>query len=832
LQRELRASGLGLTHHDVRTRLRRYGRNEFRARPERAPWVEFLRRFRNPLVLILIAASVVSALTGEVASFLIIVVMVLMSVTLDFVQEYRAGRAAQRLRQTVQIRAAVLRDGAVKDVPVTRVVPGDVALLNCGSLVPADGRLLEARDLFVNQALLTGEAFPVEKCTAELTDRQAGIEGAANALFMGTSVVSGTGRLLVCRTGTATAIGEVAHTLNRDPPPTSFELGTRRFGMLIMRLTVLMVLFVLMVNTLTHKPLLDSFLFAIALAVGLTPELLPMVVSVTLARGALRMAGKHVVVKRLAAIQNLGSMDVLCTDKTGTLTEAKISLERHVDILGADSARVLELAYLNSFFETGLRSPLDEAILAHGHLDVGQWKKIDEAPFDFERRRVSVLVDDGTMRIVVVKGAPEDILRLSAHYEATETGTVLAWDVAAREKAQRQLDALGTHGLRVLGIAFKPVGLEHDHARISDETELVFAGFAAFLDPPKASASKALAALGASGVAVKIVTGDSETVTQQLCAMLGVTVTGVLSGAEIAQLNDHALQARVETVNLFCRVNPAQKNRIILALKARGRVVGYLGDGINDASALHSADVSLSVDTAVDVAKEAADLILLQRDLQVLHEGVLEGRRTFANIRKYIMMGTSSSFGNMFSMAAASLFLPFLPMLPAQILLNNVLYDLSEVAIPLDRVDAEEIRRPQAWDMTFIRNFMWAIGPVSSLFDFLTFYVLLAVLNANEVLFQTGWFIESLVTQVLVIFVIRTRRNPLSSRPHAALAATSLAVVIGALILPFTEVGRYFGFQPPPAEFWGILAGLVVAYLGIVETAKRLFYRYLTSKPI
>ena len=793
--------------------------------------MEFLRRFRNPLVLILIAASVISALTGEVASFLIIIVMVLMSVILDFVQEYRAGRAAQRLRQSVQIRAKVVRDGVTKEVPVSQVVPGDVALLASGSLVPADGRLLDARDLFVNQALLTGESFPVEKRPEELTDRRADLEHATNALFMGTSVVSGTARLLVCRTGSATAIGEIAHTLNLDPPPTAFEVGTRRFGMLIMRLTVLMVLFVVMVNTLTHKPLLESFLFAIALAVGLTPELLPMVVSVTLARGALRMAGKRVIVKRLAAIQNLGSMDVLCTDKTGTLTEAKISLERHVDILGGDSARVLELAYLNSFFETGLKNPLDEAILAHDHLDVSRWKKIDEAPFDFERRRVSVLVDDGATRMLVVKGAPEDILRLSTHYEVDDTATARAWDATARAKAQRQLEALGTQGLRVLGIAFKKVGKDHDHAGVSDETELVLAGFAAFLDPPKTGAARALAALVASGVAVKIVTGDNELVTQHICAKLGIPGTGILTGQEIAQLNDHALQARVDAVDLFCRVNPAQKNRIILALKARGRVVGYLGDGINDAPALHSADVSLSVNTAVDVAKEAADLILLKRDLHVLYDGVLEGRRTFANIRKYIMMGTSSNFGNMFSMAAASVFLPFLPMLPTQILLNNVLYDLSEVAIPLDHVDAEEIHGPQAWDMAFIRNFMWIIGPVSSLFDFLTFYVLLAVLKANEALFQTGWFVESLATQVLVIFVIRTRRNPLSSRPHAALAATSLAVVLAALILPFTGLGRYFGFQAPPAEFLAILVVLVVAYLGIVEAAKRMFYRHLGTKP-
>jgi Mg2+-importing ATPase len=519
-------------------------------------------------------------------------------------------------------------------------------------------------------------------------------------------------------------------------------------------------------------------------------------------------------------------MDVLCTDKTGTLTEAKIALERHIDIGGKDSARALELAYLNSYFETGLKSPLDEAILGHGHLDVSRWTKIDEAPFDFERRRVSVLLDDGATRLLVVKGAPEEILGLSTHYEAGDIASVRNWDAAAREKAKRQLDGLGEQGLRVLGIASKRVGKDHDHARVSDESELVFAGFAAFLDPPKASAAKALAALVASGVKVKIVTGDNELVTQHICTTLGVAVTGVLSGTEIAQLSDHALQARVDAVNLFCRVNPAQKNRIILALKARGRVVGYLGDGINDAPALHSADVSLSVNTAVDVAKEAADLILLKRDLHVLHEGVLEGRRTFANIRKYIMMSTSSNFGNMFSMAAASVFLPFLPMLPTQILLNNVLYDLSEAAIPLDHVDVEEVRGPQSWDMRFIRNFMWAIGPVSSLFDFITFYVLLAVLNANERMFQTGWFVESLATQVLVIFVIRTRRNPLSSRPHPALAATSLAVVLAALILPFTGLGRYFGFQPLPTEFLAILGALVVAYLLIVEVAKRIFYRH------
>ena len=828
LQDELRAAATGLTGAEARIRLARYGSNTFRDQGEHSLAAQFLRRFGNPLVLILIAASIVSALTGEVASFVIIVVMVLASVVLDFVQEYRAGEAARQLRQSVQLRATVLRGGAVQDVLVTEVVPGDVAMLAAGSLVPADGLLLEERDLYVNQALLTGESFPVEKRAAPPQKAQSDLQAATNAVFMGTSVVSGTARVLICRTGAATAIGRIAHTLNLDPPPTSFELGTRHFGMLIMRLTVLMVLFVLLVNAAGGKPLLGSLLFAIALAVGLTPELMPMVISVTLSRGALRLARKDVIVKRLAAIENLGSMDVLCTDKTGTLTEAKISLARHLDVGGAASERVLLLACLNSRFETGIRSPLDEAILAHGHPDADRWTKIDEVPFDFERRRVSVLVDDGTARLLIVKGAPEDILRLSTHCE-TGDGDPRAWDAATRAEGERRLEALGAEGLRVLGIAFRRVGRERGHAAVSDERELVFAGFAAFLDPPKASAAQALDALVASGIAVKILTGDNERVTQHVCAKLGMPVTGVLTGEEIERLGDHALEVRADAANLFCRVNPAQKNRVILALKHRGHVVGYLGDGINDAPALRSADVSVSVDTAVDVAKAAADLILRRPDLNVLHDGVVEGRRTFANIRKYIMMGTSSNFGNMFSMAGASLFLPFLPMLPTQILLNNALYDVSEIAIPLDDVDAEELRGPQQWDMHFIRNFMWVIGPVSSLFDFLTFYVLLAVLHADEALFQTGWFVESLASQVLVIFVIRTRRNPLASRPHPVLVATSLAVVLCAAALPYTALGDYFGFRPPPAEFFAILAGLVVAYLALVEATKRLFYRYLVT---
>ena len=813
----------GLSSSEARERLTGFGPNLFRERPRRSLLRQYLSRFRNPLVVILLVASAVSAFTGEVANFLIISVIVLLSVTLDFVQEYRANSAAERLKQSVSLRALVMRDGQPVSIPVKEVVPGDVVLLSAGDLVPADGRVLEARDFFVMQALLTGESYPVEKRPGTLAETASELQEATNALFMGSTAISGSARMLVVKTGAATAIGEIADSLALPAEPTAFEQGTRHFGMLIMRLTVLMVMFVLLVNAFFHKPWLESFLFAVALAVGLTPELLPMVISVTLSRGALRMAKQRMIVKRLSAIQDLGSMDVLCTDKTGTLTEARIRLEKHVDPSGRPSERVLELAYLNSFFETGLKSPLDEAILAHSHIEVGAWKKIDEVPFDFERRRVSVLVDNGETRWLVVKGAPDDIVGLCTRYEGDGGRTL---DAAALQAIAGQQHALEEEGFRVLGIAWRQVPMEHSHAVVGDESELVLAGFAAFLDPPKESAASALQALKRAGVAIKIVTGDSDLVTRHVCAQLKIPVTGLLTGKEIAQLGDQALRARVETANLFCRVNPAQKNRVIQALKARGHVVGYLGDGINDAPSLHSADVGLSVDTAVDVAKEAADIILLKHDLHVLQAGVVEGRRTFGNIMKYLMMGTSSNFGNMFSMAGAALFLPFLPMLPTQILLNNILYDVSETPIPLDQVDAVEIRTPRALDMNFIRNFMLIIGPVSSLFDFLTFYVLLVVLQASERLFQTGWFIESLCTQVLVIFVIRTRGNPLKSRPHPLLAATSLAVVALAAILPLTPLGVHFGFVPPPPAFYAILGGMVVAYLCIVELAKRAFYRW------
>lgn len=826
VMRQLATELKGLTSVVAEARLKESGPNELRLHKKQALVLEFLSRFRNPLVLILLGASTISAFTGDVTGCVVISVMVLMSVLLDFVQEHRAGQAALRLQQSVAVRVTVLRDGWPCNLLLTQLVPGDVVLLSAGDLVPADGRVLEARDCFVNQSLLTGESYPVEKHAHDFHEKVE-LQAADNAVFMGSSVISGSATVLVCRTGSATTIGEIADDLSTKAPPTAFELGTRRFGLLIMRLTFLMVLFVVLTNAFFHRPWLESFLFAVALAVGLTPELLPMIVSVTLARGALRMAKKQVIVKRLPVMHNLGSMDVLCTDKTGTLTQAHIRLVRSLDPGQRESPRVLFLAYLNSAFETGLRSPMDEAILEHNEVDLGGWQKIDEVPFDFERRRVSVLVEKDGERVLVVKGAPEDILRLSAQYEGEHQDDLRPISPGERARFLANFADLGRDGFRVLALAWRREPQDHPHAVVSDETELIFAGFVAFLDPPKPSAAQALQALAKSGIQIKILTGDNEFVTQHVCAELGFPVIATLLGTEVAALDDPALFARVETANLFCRVTPAQKNRILQALKARGHVVGFLGDGINDAPALHAADVGISVDSAVDVAKAAAEMILLQQDLSVLHAGILEGRATCGNVMKYVMMGTSSNFGNMFSMAIAALFLPFLPMLPMQILLNNLLYDISEVPIPMDHVDQEYLDRPQRWDMSFIRNFMLAIGPVSSLFDVLTFFILLKVLHAGETLFHTGWFIESIATQVLVIFIIRTRGNPLRSRPSRLLLGTSLAVVAIAVTLPFTPLAGYLGFVPPPPLFFLILAGTVLVYLAMVEAVKRRFYARL-----
>lgn len=814
----------GLDATEAQSRLKSVGHNDAVVVKRSPLWLQFLSRFSNPLVIILLVASGLSAATGDVASFVIVVIIVTLSMTIDFVQEIRAQNAVEALRRSVAVQATVRRNGTCVSIPIDQLVPGDIVELIAGDLVPADARLLESRDLFINQALLTGEPYPSEKHAGNAPSGAENPAGASNAVFAGTSVISGTATIAICRTGARTALGGLATSLAEKPPATDFAVGIRHFGLLIMRLTILMVLFVLVVNVSFHRPVLESLMFALALAVGLTPELLPMIVTVTLARSALELSKRKVIVKRLSAIHDLGAMNVLCTDKTGTLTEATIRLVRAVDGRGAESKAVFANAYINSQFETGMKSPLDQAILSAHPFDMTGWSKIDEVPFDFERRRVSVLVEHGTERRLIVKGAPEDLLRLSGRYEDAD-GKVLPLDAETRASFQTTLDGLGAQGFRALGIASRAVDAGHRTAAISDESDLIFSGFAVFLDPPKASAGATIHAMTAAGISVKVLTGDNELVARHVFAEIGVPVTGVLTGAALTRLSDEALIGQLPRVNLFCRVTPQQKLRILLALKRLGHVVGFMGDGINDAPALHAADVGISVDGAADVARAAADLILLEHDLSVVRDAVACGRGTVQNVSKYVLMGSSSNFGNMFSMAGAALILPFLPMLPIQILLNNLLYDISEIAIPFDQVDEEAISGPVKWDIKFIERFMLVFGPVSSVFDFITFYVLLHLLGAGEALFQTGWFIESITTQVLVVFAIRTRRTLFRSRPHLFLVAMAAGVVAVAIALPLLPIGRQFGFVPPPAVFFVFLIAATLAYLAIVEIAKGIFYR-------
>jgi len=825
----LATTAAGLDAIEVRSRRKRFGPNDA-ASVKRLPlWLQFVSRFRNPLVIILLAASALSAATGDVASFIIVVTIVTISMTIDFVQEVRAQNAVEALRRSVAVQARVRRDGARISIPIDQLVPGDIVELIAGDLVPADSRLLESRDLFINQALLTGEPYPAEKLAGDTPSGTDDPAGASNAVFAGTSVISGTATIVVCRTGANSALGHLATSLAEKPPATDFALGIRRFGMLIMRLTILMVLFVLVVNISFHRPVLESLMFALALAVGLTPELLPMIVTVTLARSALALSKRKVIVKRLTAIHDLGAMNVLCTDKTGTLTEAAIKLVRAIDGWGAESDAVFANAYINSRFETGMKSPLDQAILSAHPFDMDGRKKIDEVPFDFERRRVSVLVEHGAERRLIVKGAPEDLLRLSGQYEDA-AGKVLPLDAETRRSFKATLDELGAQGFRALGVASRIVDPSHKTAAISDESDLVFSGFTVFLDPPKPSAGATMQSLAAAGISVKVLTGDTELVTRHVFAEIGVPITGVLTGDALTTLSDEALLGQLPRVNLFCRVNPQQKLRILLALKRLGNVVGFMGDGINDAPALHAADVGITVDGAADVARAAADMVLLEHDLSVVHDAVTCGRGTVQNVSKYVLMGSSSNFGNMFSMAGAALILPFLPMLPIQILLNNLLYDISEIAIPFDQVDEEAIAGPVKWDIRFIERFMLVFGPVSSLFDFITFYVLLHLLGAGEALFQTGWFIESITTQVLVVFAIRTRRPLFRSRPHLFLAAMAVGVVAVAVTLPMLPIGPWLGFVAPPPLFYGFLVAATLSYLAIVEIAKRIFYRHASPE--
>ncbi|MFT4095880.1 MAG: magnesium-translocating P-type ATPase [Rhodoblastus sp.] len=816
---ELTTSAAGLTSAEAARRLQTFGPNAFEKRPRFVALRKIARKASEPLVLILAAAAAVSAATGDRTGFVTIVTILAMSIAIDVVQEVRAESAADALRKSVAVHADALRDGALVSVPTRLLAPGDVVELRAGDIVPADGVVIEARDLFVNQALLTGEPYPVEKTIAPAQTDD--LNDATNGLFMGASVVSGKGRMLIVRTGAATQMGDIATALGVSEPPTAFERSMRDFGRLVVRLTSILVFVVLLAHIAFQRPLLESFLFALALAVGLTPELLPMIMTVSLSRGAMRLAKAGVIVKRLPAIHNLGAMNVLCTDKTGTLTEARIDLVRAIREDGADDDYVFELVWLNSKFETGLRSPMDDAVLARPEpADATQWRKIDEVPFDFERRRVSVLLEKEGARLLIAKGAPEDVLAHCTHVE-TRDHVVSPLDGAARARLLALHDSFAADGMRLLAVAWRAMAADATSCHIEDEDKLVFAGYAAFLDPPKASAADALTKLAATGVAVKVVSGDNELVVRHLARSIGLDAESFLTGAQIGKMDDAALAAAAQRTSLFCRVSPAQKTRVIQSLQARGATVGYVGDGVNDAPSLHAADVGISVESAVDVAKQAADMILTQPDLHILAEAAVEGRRTFVNISKYLLMGTSSNFGNMLSMAAASLLLPFLPMLPVQILVNNLIYDVSELGIPFDRVAAAETAAPQVWDIEALKRFTFVMGAVSSLFDLATFYILLRVFHADETMFRTAWFVESMATQILVIFIIRSRGRLFASLPHPALVASSLGALAVALALPFTPVGGWLSFAPLPAHIIASIVAIVGAYLAAAWFARR-----------
>jgi Mg2+-importing ATPase len=817
----------GLSPQEVKKRIGTYGYNELAKRKRRSGAVQLALRFRSPLLLILLFASIVSIYLQEIVNAAIILGIVLASAVLDSHQESKAVKAAEALREKVITTATVLREGIKQEVKLSDLVPGDILLLSAGDLVPADARLIAQKDLFVDQSALTGESFPVEKTDHPVKVKGKTISEWTNFVFMGTSVTAGTATAGVSRTGTSTEYGNISKQLVARAPETEFEKGLRRFGYLMMEVTFLLVIFVFFMNSFLGRSILDSLLFSVALAVGLTPELLPMIVSINLSKGALSMSHKGVIVKRLASIQNLGSMDVLCTDKTGTLTENHISLVLHTDIEGKNDDKVLLYAYLNSYFQTGLKNPLDDAMLEHGkEVNVGGYKKIDEVPFDFTRRRASVTVEHAGEQLMVTKGAPEEILKTCAKVEIR--GSVSDLTSGFNNEIEEQFKELSSQGYRVLGVSYKMLPSSKKTCTIGDECAMIFVGFVGFLDPPKQSAKKALQQLSRVGIEVKILTGDDALVTRKVCEELGFKIRGIVTGSELYEMNDDALARVVDKTNIFARVTPAQKNRIMYSLKTHGHVVGFLGDGINDAPSLKTADVGLSVNNAVDVAKESADIILLHKSLMVLHDGVIEGRKTFGNTMKYIRMGTSSNFGNMFSVAGASLFLrDFLPMQPTQILLNNLLYDVSETTIPTDNVDKEYIESPKRLDVAGVRKFMLFLGPISSIFDFLTFFIMLFIFHAGQSLFQTAWFLESLSTQTLVIFVIRTRKSPFfRSRPSKSLLVGSVGIVVLAFALPLIpDVGKLFGFMEPPGEFFVFLAGMIIAYLTLVELVKRWFYR-------
>ncbi len=827
----LRTTKKGLAQQDVEGRLKQYGLNALEKQRQNTALILFLSQFKSPLVLILIFAAIVSAIVGEWTDAVIVLAVVLGSTILGFAQEYNASNAVEKLRSQVTIKSNVLRDGQSKLIPSEQIVPGDVVLLSAGSLVPADGIVLSAKDFFVNQAVLTGETFPVEK-KPNTVAAKASLAERTNCVFMGTSVGSGAAQVLIVQTGKATMFGQIADHLSLHPPETEFERGIQRFGYLLTQVMLVMVVIVLAVNIFLAKPPIDSLLFALALAVGMAPELLPAIISITLAHGAQKMAKRGVIVRRLNSIENFGSMDVLCTDKTGTLTEGVVRLDGALDVDGQPSAAVLRYAYLNAHYQTGLNNPLDEAINAYAEqtgVDISTEQKVSEVPYDFIRKRLSVITVDAQGRhTIITKGALEQILSICKNIQIDNGLSPL--DDARRTDIERQYSEWSRNGFRVLGLATKNVDDRLEFYSRADEKELDFAGFLLFFDPPKADVQQVIADLAKRGVQLKIITGDNQKVAKHVAEAVNLPLLGMLTGRELDEYHGEALWHAAERTALFAEVDPNQKERIILALQKTGHVVGYMGDGINDAPALYAADVGISVDTAVDVAKDAADFVLLKQDLGILKEGIDEGRVTFANTLKYILTTISANFGNMFSMAGASLLLPFLPLLAPQILLNNFLSDIPATTIAGDNVDPEWVEKPRRWNTEFIRNYMILFGLVSSIFDFLTFGTLLLLFHASPDEFRTGWFIESLLTELVIALVVRTRHIFFQSRPGKLLLASTLIIIGITLVLPYLPFSSLFSFIPLPLPLMLTMLGLTALYVVSTEIAKKYFYSRLENK--
>jgi len=822
--KEVDSSNNGLSFFEAEKRLKEFGLNSLKGKRESNLFFEFLSHLKNPLVLVLLVAAGVSFFFGGKVDAAIIIIIVFLGVILDFFQEYNAGKAVERLKESVKTKVSVIRDGKAKEVFIDHVCVGDIVLLNPGSLVPADARIISSNDLFINQSSLTGESVPAAKTHLKISSRIRSLGELDNIVFLGTSVVSGSGTAVVVRTGLDTEFGKISKDLSAVPAQTEFEKGINSFGFLIMRYMILLVLFIFLFNSIIKHNILQSFLFSVAIAVGLTPELLPAIMSINMAKGSFNMAKKGAIVKKLSSIPDFGSMDVLCTDKTGTLTEDKIKLVKYVDVSGKNSSKVLLNAYLTSFYHTGIVNPLDSAIREFKHIPISGFEKVDEIPFDFVRRKMSVVVEKSKKRYLITKGAPEDVLKSCSHCEVK--GKVKKIDVKLKNNITKQYHELSRQGFRVLGVAVKIVRDGKQGYDKNDEVKMRFLGFVAFLDPAKKGVKDVLKEIHQMGISIKILTGDNELVTNKICSDIGLEVKGILIGKDIEKLNDDALRVKVENTTIFARFSPDQKNRVIHALKYNGHVVGYLGDGINDSPSLKTANIGISVNSAVDIAKESADIVLTHKSLEVLKGGVLEGRKTFGNTIKYILMGLSSNFGNMFSVLGAVLFLPFLPMLPIQILLNNFIYDVSQVTIPTDNVDKEFIQKPKRWNMPFIKKFMLTFGTVSSLFDFITFFILFGVFHSTAAVFQTGWFMESLATQTLVIHIIRTRQTPFfKSTASKYLLFSTIACLIIGWTIPYTRLGKYFGFSPLPLNIVLTLTVLVILYLVLVEIVKRWFYK-------